>query len=107
MLPTYLKRAGYHTALIGKWHLGLESPNLPNERGFDEFYGLLEEMTDDYTAKLRHGQNFLRHNRLPVRPPGHATDVFTNEAIRYLNARRGKAAPFFLYLTTPAKPRIS
>lgn len=105
LLPTYLKRAGYQTALIGKWHLGLESPNLPNGRGFDEFYGLLEGMMDDYTTKLRHGQNFLRHNRQPVSPPGHATDVFTNEAIRYLNSRR-KQRPFFLYLpyTAPHDP---
>ena len=36
-LPQILKTAGYTTALIGKWHLGLESPNLPNEKGFDHF----------------------------------------------------------------------
>src|SRR5882757_1239530 len=33
LLPTVLKTAGYHTAIVGKWHLGLESPNTPNERG--------------------------------------------------------------------------
>lgn len=106
LLPVYLKRSGYHTALTGKWHLGLESPNLPNERGFDEFYGLLEGMIDDYTAKLRHGKNFLRHNRQPISPPGHATDVFTDAAIRYLNARRIIRKPFFLYLpyTAPHDP---
>lgn len=36
-MPTILKNGGYTTALVGKWHLGLESPNLPNERGFDFF----------------------------------------------------------------------
>ena len=35
LLPKVLKKAGYHTAHIGKWNLGLESPNLPNEKGFD------------------------------------------------------------------------
>ncbi|NQT00763.1 MAG: sulfatase-like hydrolase/transferase, partial [Planctomycetes bacterium] len=35
LLPKVLKPAGYHTAIVGKWHLGLESPNTPNERGFD------------------------------------------------------------------------
>lgn len=105
LLPDYLREAGYHTALMGKWHLGLESPNLPNERGFDEFYGLLEGMMDDYTAKRRHGQNFLRHNRRTIDPPGHATDVFTDAAIRYLNGRRA-GQPFFLYLayTAPHDP---
>src|SRR5215471_17685824 len=37
LLPKLLKPAGYHTALIGKWHLGLSSPNTPTERGFDLF----------------------------------------------------------------------
>ena len=40
MLPEMLQIGDYHTALIGKWHLGLESPNIPNERGFDFFHGL-------------------------------------------------------------------
>jgi arylsulfatase A-like enzyme len=106
LLPDYLKKAGYHTALVGKWHLGLESPNLPNERGFDEFYGLLEGMMDDYVLKLRHGQNFLRHNRQTISPAGHATDVFTDAAVRYLNGQRNTKKPFFLYLpyTAPHDP---
>ncbi|HOV78223.1 MAG TPA: sulfatase-like hydrolase/transferase, partial [Sedimentisphaerales bacterium] len=41
LLPVLLRRAGYHTALVGKWHLGLTSPDTPNERGFDHFHGFL------------------------------------------------------------------
>jgi arylsulfatase A-like enzyme len=106
LLPTYLRKAGYHTALVGKWHLGLESPNLPNERGFHHFYGLLEGMMDDYVAKRRHGQNFLRENNRVIDPTGHATDLFTDAAIRYLDGRRNATSPFFLYLayTAPHDP---
>lgn len=107
LLPNYLNKAGYHTALVGKWHLGLESPNLPNERGFQEFYGLLEGMMDDYVAKRRHQTNFLRHNKQIIDPPGHATDLFTDQAVNYLNGRRAKPnQPFFLYLayTAPHDP---
>ncbi|GAA4463349.1 sulfatase-like hydrolase/transferase [Nibrella saemangeumensis] len=107
LLPNYLTKAGYHTALVGKWHLGLESPNLPNERGFQEFYGLLEGMMDDYVAKRRHNTNFLRHNKQTVDPPGHVTDLFTDKAVNYLNGRNAKAnQPFFLYLayTAPHDP---
>ncbi len=104
LLPELLKPAGYHRALVGKWHLGLSSPNLPNERGFDLFDGFLGDMMDDYWAHLRHSQNFMRHNADPVQPQGHATDVFTDWACRYLrdraekNKQPGDAQPFFLYL---------
>lgn len=37
LLPQMMSQAGYQTAIIGKWHLGLEAPNLPNDRGFDFF----------------------------------------------------------------------
>ena len=59
-LPDMLKKAGYKTAIIGKWHLGLESPNTPNERGFDFFHGFLGDMMDDYWTHLRHGINYMR-----------------------------------------------
>ena len=52
-LADALKRAGYHTAIVGKWHLGLESPNTPNERGFDLFHGFLGDMMDSYLTQPR------------------------------------------------------
>ncbi|KAA9356901.1 sulfatase-like hydrolase/transferase [Larkinella humicola] len=98
LLPNYLQKAGYHTALVGKWHLGLEPENAPNERGFQEFYGFLGDMMDDYYTKRRNGHNFMRHNRQVIDPPGHATEVFTEGAIRYVNSRKNNPKPFFLYL---------
>jgi arylsulfatase A-like enzyme len=94
-----LKKGGYHTAIIGKWHLGLESPNTPNERGFDFFHGFLGDMMDSYTTHLRHGQNYMRRNSETIDPTGHATDLFTDWAVSYLNERqRNQDQPFFLYL---------
>jgi hypothetical protein len=55
-LGELLKPAGYDTALIGKWHLGLESPNLPNERGFDLFEGFLGDMMESCTTHRRDAQ---------------------------------------------------
>jgi arylsulfatase A-like enzyme len=97
-LPQMLKKAGYHTALIGKWHLGLESPNTPNERGFDFFHGFLGDMMDDYYTHLRHGNNYMRLNEETVDPQGHATDIFTVWTIEYLQSQKGSGSPFFLYL---------
>jgi len=98
-LADELKQAGYRTAIIGKWHLGLESPNLPNERGFDFFRGFLGDMMDSYTTHLRHGKNYMRRNAEVIEPKGHATDVFSDWAVEYLRGQaKMKDQPFFLYL---------
>lgn len=98
LLPALLKKAGYHTAHIGKWNLGLTSPNLPNEKGFDLFHGWLEDMMEDYVIKRRGGKNYMRWNEKEIDPPGHATDLFTNWASEYILSRQKQTAPFFLYL---------
>jgi arylsulfatase A-like enzyme len=98
LLPQYLQKAGYHTALVGKWHLGLESPNLPNQRGFDHFHGFMGDMMDDYYHHLRFGENFLRLNGKTIQAEGHATDLTTSWAVDYLNSRQKAKDPFFLYL---------
>lgn len=98
LLPQMLKPAGYHTAIIGKWHLGIGSPNTPTERGFDLFHGFLGDMMDDYWTHRRHDQNFMRRNQEVVDPQGHATDIFTEWACDYLAGRAKADAPFFLYL---------
>jgi len=98
LLPQALKRAGYHSAIVGKWHLGLASPNTPTERGFDFFHGFLGDMMEDYWTHRRGGQNFMRRNREVIDPQGHATDLFTGWACDYLAGRARARQPFFLYL---------
>ena len=109
LLPKLLKPAGYHTAIVGKWHLGLESPNTPNERGFDHFHGFLGDMMDDYYNHRRHGNNYMRLNGKEIDPEGHATDLFTQWAVDYISDRAKSDKPFFLYLAynaphTPIQP---
>jgi arylsulfatase A-like enzyme len=98
LLPAMLKKAGYHTAHIGKWNLGLESPNLPNEHGFDYFHGWLEDMMDDYWTHRRHGGNYMRLNEKTIDPEGHATDLFTQWSVDYVKDQAQDEQPFFLYL---------
>jgi arylsulfatase A-like enzyme len=97
-LADHLRPAGYATAIIGKWHLGLESPNTPTERGFEFFHGFLGDMMDSFTTHLRHGQNYMRRNREVITPTGHATDLFTDWTVSYLQERAQDRRPFFLYL---------
>ena len=98
MLPELFKESGYHTSLIGKWHLGLREPNRPNQRGFSEFRGFLGDMMDDYWNHRRHGINYMRHNEQEIDPEGHATDLFTDWAIESLQQSAKTKRPFFMYL---------
>lgn len=109
LLPQALKQAGYHTALVGKWHLGLEPENAPRARGFDYFKGFLGDMMDDYYDHLRHGINYMRLNEEEIVPEGHATDLFSDWAIDYIENRAQQENPFFLFLSynaphTPIQP---
>jgi arylsulfatase A-like enzyme len=108
-LPEQMKKAGYRTGMVGKWHLGLKSPNTPNDRGFDFFKGFLGDMMDDYYNHLRHGNNYMRENRKEINPEGHATDLFSDWAVRFIKEEKPTRKPWFLYLAynaphTPIQP---
>ena len=101
-----LKSAGYKTFCIGKWHLGYLPQFHPNQRGFDEFYGLLGgsrsyfalKKTDQHTAIERNGQ-------VEPDPPGsYLTDRLTDGAIDYIesHAKQNPDQPFFMYLSYTA-----
>ena len=109
LLPKPLKAVGYHTAIIGKWHLGLEAPSRPTDHGFDHFHGFLGDMMDDYWTHTRHDRHYMRLNTVDVRPEGHATDIFSDWAADYITSRVGKVQPWFCYLAfnaphTPVQP---
>jgi len=109
LLPKPLKAVGYHTAIIGKWHLGLEAPSRPTDHGFDHFHGFLGDMMDDYWTHTRHDRHYMRLNSNDVRPEGHATDIFSEWAADYITSRAGKVQPWFCYLAynaphTPVQP---
>ena len=109
MLPTVLKAAGYDTAIVGKWHLGLRKGHFPNDRGFDHFHGFLGDMMDDYYKHRRHNINYMRLNDKTIDPPGHATNLFSDWAVEYIQGRKDAERPFFLYLAynaphTPIQP---
>lgn len=109
LLPAMLKEAGYNTAAVGKWHLGLEAPNLPHLRGFDYFHGFLGDMMDDYYTHLRHDVNYMRENEKEIQPEGHATDLFSEWSVDYIRSQSESEEPFFLYLAynaphTPIQP---
>ncbi|MGI9472035.1 MAG: sulfatase-like hydrolase/transferase [Rubripirellula sp.] len=115
-LPQQLKSLGFETVAIGKWHLGLEPETHPQNQGFDLFQGFLGDMMDDYYDHRRHGVNYMREGQREIDPEGHATDLFTQWASEFIEARQRPSgdreksrAPWFMYLAynaphTPIQP---
>ena len=97
-----LKPLGYHTAAIGKWHLGHHPPFLPTRQGFDEFFGL------PYSNDMwpHHPENKNYYPPLPLYENERIIDTvddqdllttqYTERAVDFI--RRNKDQPFFLYL---------
>lgn len=108
-LPSLLKKVGYHTALIGKWHLGRPPEYSPQKSGYDKFFGNLGGVLDYFTHKPGVGQNVpkdLYEGDVPVERTGYYTHILANEAISYLENRAKHQEPFFLSLhfTAPHWP---
>lgn len=91
LLPQILTASGYACGMVGKWHLGGNPPNIPNDRGFDSFFGFY---CGHEKYGPRHQDLFL--DRKPIEEEGHLTTIFTKRACDYVRAQKDK--PFFLYL---------
>ena len=102
-LAEVLKENGYKTAMFGKWHLGDNSPYLPNNRGFDETLihgGGGVGQTPDYWDNDYYDDTYFR-NGIPEKFEGYATDIWFNEAISFIKKEKNK--PFFCYISTNAQ----
>jgi arylsulfatase A-like enzyme len=96
-LARLIKDQGYETALIGKWHLGLQPEFHPLRHGYDEFYGFLGAAADysNHIDTETEKSEFV-DGETPVKVEGYLTDLFTERAARFLKKER--TAPFFLNL---------
>ncbi|MGC8793874.1 MAG: sulfatase [Bryobacteraceae bacterium] len=93
-LADHLKKAGYATGLVGKWHLGYRPEFHPLQRGFDEFFGFLAG-AHPYLP-TRRAEPILRGTS-PVEEKEYLTDAFAREAVSFIE--RHSRQPFFLYLS--------
>jgi arylsulfatase A-like enzyme len=93
-LPALLKKNGYATGLVGKWHLGFDPQIGPNAHGFDDFFGFLAGATDYYTHRAGDGRPDLYENTTPVETPAYLTDEISRRATLFID--RHQAEPFFL-----------
>ena len=94
-LPERLKSLGYATCAIGKWHLGQSAEYRPTKRGFDEFFGTLNN------TPFFHPTNFIdtrKSNEIEAitDPSFYTTDKYAERAVDWLGSRKDE--PWFLYL---------
>ncbi|MFM2238883.1 MAG: hypothetical protein RJA69_257 [Pseudomonadota bacterium] len=108
-LPSLLQQAGYHTALIGKWHLGYPPAFSPIQSGYDEFFGPMSGGVDYFTHCSNNGTHDLYLNEAEHAETGYLTDLLSRRSVDYVRrmaepARDGQ--PFFLSLhyTAPHWP---
>jgi arylsulfatase A-like enzyme len=99
-VASLLKANGYHTSLVGKWHLGYLPKYSPVKSGFDEFFGIMSGGADYFTHKDANGEGDLFEMEVPVERVGYTTDLLTERAVEFL--RRRHDGPFLLSLNYTA-----
>jgi len=107
-LPQLLKGAGYHTYMVGKWHLGKAPELIPAARGFERDFSLLDgagsywDMTN-FTATTPKSL-FTEDGRYLTKLPDnyYATKTYTDKLIGFIDDQHGDGKPFFAYVAHQA-----
>ncbi len=108
-LPQVLQQAGYTTGIFGKWHLGDEAEYQPNRRGFDEVYihggGGIGQIYPGSCGDAPGNKYFdpvLLHNGTFEKTTGYCTDLFYQQATKWMDEKRKGDKPFFAYIPSNA-----
>ncbi|MEE2640460.1 MAG: arylsulfatase [Planctomycetota bacterium] len=103
-LGQFFKEAGYQTGMFGKWHLGDNYPYRPEDRGFTEVYrhggGGVGQTPDVWDNAYFDGAYF--HNGKIEKAKGFCTDVFFDQAGKFMNRCAAEKKPFLAYIATNA-----
>jgi arylsulfatase len=107
-MPQLLKAAGYHTYMVGKWHMGKAPDQIPAARGFERDFSLLDgagsywDMTNFTGASPK--SVFTEDGRYLTKLPDdyYATKTYTDKLISFIDANRGDGKPFFAYVAHQA-----
>ncbi len=99
-LPSLLKKAGYGTTLIGKWHLGYQPDYSPLKCGYDHFWGFQGGVLDYFTHKANPGAETddLWEDDVKVHQAGYLTNLLGDRAVRVIGDYAKSKQPFFLSL---------
>ena len=105
-LPSLLKEQGYHTALIGKWHLGYRPHFGPEKSGYMHHFGPTSGGVGYYSHTGRDQKPDLELDGEPYQEPGYLTDMISQRGAQYVRDRAADGQPFLLSLhyTAPHWP---
>jgi arylsulfatase A-like enzyme len=95
-LPSLLKKAGYSTILVGKWHLGVLPKFGPLQSGYDHFYGFRGGAVDYYTHANQ--REDLWEDDVQVHQMGYLTDMLGSRAVDVVNEYAKSVRPFLISL---------
>lgn len=98
--PKLLKKAGYTTAIFGKWHLGYHRKYNPIHHGFDQFRGFVSGNVDYISHVNQAGAYDWWYRDQQIEEDGYTTHVITHYAMRFIEANKDR--PFCLYLAHAA-----
>ncbi len=107
-VATLLKDAGYHTYMVGKWHLGHTEETLPHSQGFEKTFALMESGADNWVeqpyAPMYKAVHYFENGK-PVKLPTEgyfSSDFYTQRIIDNIEADRESGKPFFAYVAYQA-----
>ena len=95
-----LRKNGYQTFMSGKWHVGEQKEDWPNQRGFDHYFGLISG-ANSYYELLDRRQLVEDNQKFNPDSNFYMTDAISNKAIQYLKTAKSEK-PFFLYVAYTA-----
>lgn len=96
-LADVFQKNNYNTYALGKWHLGEDVSDHPNQRGFNDFYGFIAGSRSYFPIKNPSKEQMLQNNGERVIFDGYMTDVLGNQSLKYIE--NSKDNPFFMYLS--------
>ncbi len=106
-VSTLLQDAGYHTYMVGKWHLGSDVENIPHARGFERSFALMESGADNWVnmpyGPLYERVHYYEDDREVDLPEDYfSTDYYTDKVIEFIGSNAADDAPFFAYVSYQA-----
>lgn len=106
-IATALKEQGYQTAIVGKWHLGLQAQSRPNQNGFDYFYGFMAGCIDYYShifywsmadGKTNPTHDLWENDQEIYNNGQYFTEMVTDKAVEKIRSMNEAGEPFMLYV---------